>query len=399
MRIGIFTDSYPPFINGVSTSIKMLEKALTELGNEVFIVTVNPDNMKLKYENNGKIIRLPGIKVGIYDYRVTGAYSVRVINKIKKWNLDVIHSQTEFGVGTFARVISKQFNIPIVHTYHTFYEDYIYYITKGYFDKTSKKIVKSLTDFYCDKTIDELIVPTQKIYDIFKEKYNYDKDINIIPTGLEIENFSKENFSNEDILNLKEKCNLKNDDIVLLLLGRVAREKNIEFLINCMPNYDNVKLIIIGDGPDIDYYKKLAENKNNISFLGKVPYENVPIYYQLADVFVTSSKSETQGLTVIEALASSLPVLAINDESFNKVIKNGVNGYIFNDENEYKEILNKIIVDKSILNNMKVQARKSSLEYSSSIFAKRVLEVYEKAIEKNNNKTIFSIIKNKFNDE
>ena len=119
MRIGLFTDTYPPYINGVSTSIAMLQNALEKQGHEVFIVTVNAE--KMKYENEEKVIRIPGIPIGIYDYRLTGIYPLRAIEKIRKWNLDVIHSHTEFGVGTFARLIAKQLNIPLVHTCHTMY--------------------------------------------------------------------------------------------------------------------------------------------------------------------------------------------------------------------------------------------------------------------------------------
>ena len=150
MRIGLFTDTYPPYINGVATSVCMLKGALEAMGHQVFLVTVNPDNMKYVYEDDGRTIKVPGLPIGIYDYRLTGIYPVRIINKIKKWKLDVIHSHTEFGVGTFARLISKQFNIPLVHTYHTMYEDYVHYITHGYFNKSSKKLVEYLTLFYCD---------------------------------------------------------------------------------------------------------------------------------------------------------------------------------------------------------------------------------------------------------
>ena len=133
----------------------MLKKALEKKGHQVYIVTVNPENLKYKFEGNGKVVRIPGLPVGIYDYRLTGIYPLSLIKKIKKWNLDVIHSQTEFGVGTFARIIARQFNIPLVHTYHTMYEDYVHYITHGYFNGVSKKIVEYLTLFYCDKTITE----------------------------------------------------------------------------------------------------------------------------------------------------------------------------------------------------------------------------------------------------
>ena len=161
MRIGLFTDTYPPYINGVSTSVWVLKRALEKKGHQVFVVTVNAE--EYKYASEDDILHIPGIPIGIYDYRLTGIYPLRAINKIKDWNLDVIHSHTEFGVGTFARIIAKQFDIPIVHTYHTMYEDYVHYITKGYFDGASKKIVEYLTKFYCDKTVSELIVPTKKI--------------------------------------------------------------------------------------------------------------------------------------------------------------------------------------------------------------------------------------------
>ena len=161
MRIGIFSDTYIPLINGVSTSIEMLRKGLEKKGHKVYIVTVNPSS--LKYEYGDKILRIPGVPVGIFDYRLTSIYPARAIKTIKNWNLDVIHSQTEFGIGTFARIIAKQFNIPLVHTYHTMYEDYVHYITKGHFDKTAKKIAEHLTLFYCDTTVTELIVPTKKL--------------------------------------------------------------------------------------------------------------------------------------------------------------------------------------------------------------------------------------------
>ena len=169
MRIGIFTDTYLPYVSGLVTSELMLKKALEKMGHEVYIVTANLENFKFINDKEEKIIKIPGLPIGIYDARLTGIYSINAINAIRKWNLDIIHSQTEFGVGTFARIVSKQLNIPLVHTYHTMYEDYVYYITKGYFDKPSKKIVEYLTKFYCDKTIEELIVPTKKTYDLFKE--------------------------------------------------------------------------------------------------------------------------------------------------------------------------------------------------------------------------------------
>ena len=386
MRIGIFTDTYPPFINGVSTSIVMLENALRKKGHQVYIVTVNSDNMKYKYENDEHIIRIPGVPIGIYDYRLTGVYPLKALNKIRKWNLDVIHSHTEFGVGTFARIISKQFNIPLVHTYHTMYEDYVHYITKGYFNNTSKKIVEYLTNFYCDQTATELIVPTKKTYDLFKEKYKYERNVHIVPTGIEVERFYKENIDSKKVDEIRKRHGLSKSDFVVLFVGRIAKEKDVEFLISAheylAKNYKS-KLLIVGDGPDLERYKKLAHKLNldeYVIFVGKVPWEDVTLYYQIADVFATASTSETQGLTVIEAMAASLPVVAVNDESFNTVIVDGLNGHLFETKHQYKKYVESFINEPSKLKQFSKQARINADTYSSKYFGERVLDVYKAAI-------------------
>lgn len=385
MRIGIFTDTYPPYINGVSTSIEMLRTALEKKGHEVFIVTVNADNMSYKYENENKIIRIPGIPIGIFDYRLTGIYPLRAIEKIRKWNLDIIHSHTEFGVGTFARIIAKQFDIPLIHTYHTMYEDYVHYITKGYFNKSSKKIVEYLTKFYCDKTVTELIVPTKKAYDLFKQKYHVERNIHIIPTGIEVEKFYKESFEKEKIQKLKNKIGIKESDFVILFVGRMGKEKSVDFLIEeekeISKKYKNAKLVLIGDGPYLEILQKQAAKlKENVIFLGKIPWEEIPIYYQMASVFVTASKTETQGLTIIEAMAASVPVVAIEDESFNNIIINDLNGFVFKGKKQYRKCIETLIENKEKREKMSMQARISAEGHSSKYFAEKVLDVYRKAI-------------------
>lgn len=400
MRIGIFTDTYPPYINGVSTSVAMLETALKKQGHQVYIVTVNSENMKYKYENEDHIIRIPGVPIGIYDYRLTGAYPLKAVGKIKKWNLDVIHSQTEFGVGTFARIIAKQFNIPLVHTYHTMYEDYVHYITKGYFNGPSKKIVEYLTNFYCDQTATELIVPTKKTYDLFKKKYHYARNVHIIPTGIEVERFYKESFDPKELNDLRKKIGVTKEQFTILFVGRLGKEKSIEVLIeeqkNLVKKY-NSKLIIVGDGPDMGHYQDLAKKmgiEENVVFTGKVPWIEVTKYYQLADIFATASRSETQGLTVIEAMAASLPVVAVNDESFRNVVVDGLNGYLFETKKEYGEYVESFINDPIKLKKFSKQARVNADQYSSKYFAERVLDVYQMAIDTsplhNSKKTIYN---------
>lgn len=406
MRIGLFTDTYPPHINGVATSVSMLEAALRKKGHKVYIVTVNPDNLSYNFEDN-HIIRIPGIPTGIYDYRLSGIYPIKAVSRIKQLNLDIIHSHTEFGIGLFARIIARQLDIPLVHTYHTMYEDYVYYITKGYFDKSSKKLVEHLIKFYCDKTTTELIVPTKKTYDLFKEKYKYDRNVHIIPTGIEIEKFYTEKISKDKVNKLREKLNISKDDFIILFVGRVAAEKSIDFLIknhvNLVKKNKNAKLIIVGSGPDLDCLKELSKKlklDDNIIFTGKVPWSEVCLYYNLATVFTTASHTETQGLTVIEAMAASLPVVALDDEAFNTIIINDLNGYLFKDKGEYCSCMEKLMNNKGLCIKMGNQARINSNPYSSRYYAERVLDVYYLALGgrplKKDKKTFFGRFKNVF---
>ena len=408
MRIGIFTDTYTPFINGVTTSVVMLKHALEKKGHTVYIVTVNDNSLHYKYEEDEKVIRIPGIPIGIYNYRLTGIYPIKVVNKIRKWNLDVIHSQTEFGIGTFARVISKQFHIPLVHTYHTMYEDYVHYITKGYFNRSSKKIVEYLTLFYCDKTNNELIVPTKKAYELFKNKYKVDRNIYIVPTGIEVDRFYKENNKIKNISAKRKMLGINNKDFVILFVGRIGKEKNIELLLKAMPNIlkkcPNTKLLIIGDGPELDEYKNyVVDNKlsEKIIFTGKVPWEEIPEYYLMSDVFATASVSETQGLTVIEAMASSLPVVCINDESFVNTVIDNLNGKIFEDQEGYEKSIIELYNDSKLLKKLSNQSRISAERHSSKYFAEAVLDVYNSAIKnyKMFKVPLFSKITEVFNKE
>lgn len=387
MRIGLFTDTYPPFINGVSTSVYMLKKALEKEGHTVYVVTLNNSSLHYQFEDNDTVIKVPGLPIGFYDYRVTTVYPVRALNVIRKWKLDVIHSHTEFSVGTFARIIARQYNIPLVHTYHTMYEDYTHYITKGYFNNSSKKIVEYLTKFYCDMTANELIVPTKKTYDLFKQKYQVNKNIHIIPTGIEIDRFFDENIDSKKLEKLRKKLKLEKDAFNIIYVGRLAEEKNVVLLIDghkeIVKKNPNANLIIVGDGPDIDAYKERAKKlglDKNIIFTGKVPWEEVPYYYHLGKVFATASTSETQGLTVIEAMAAGVAPICIDDESFRNTVIDDLNGKIFFTKEEYIKIVINLMQDEQKLNQLRTQARINAETHSSKFYAQQALLVYNIAI-------------------
>ena len=403
MRIGLFTDTYPPFINGVSTSVLMLKQGLEKLGHEVYVVTVNDESFSYKEEDG--VLKIPSFPIGLMNFRQSGIYPLKALKIIKKWKLDIIHSHTEFSIGTFARLISKQLNIPLVHTYHTMYEEYIYYITKGYFDSASKKLVEYLTLFLCDKTIDELIVPTEKAKELFKDKYKVKRDVYVIPSGIDTTRFYKENIDKNEIINLKKDLGLKKTDFIVLYVGRIAKEKSIDFLIN---NFNSVlkripkaKMIIVGDGPDIKDLIDLTRKKgleNKIIFTGKAPWTDVPKYYSLCDVFVTASKTETQGLTVMEAMGASKPVVAIRDESFELMITDKKDGLFFDDEKSYVDMIYEVYKNKKLRDEISFNARLTADKYSPYNYAKNVLKVYKKVVSKDTNvvKKVVHNVKNIF---
>lgn len=388
MKIGIFTDAYEPHISGVTTSIKMLKTALEKMHHEVYIVTANLDNNKFIYDKKNKIIYLPGIKTGIYETKLTGIYSKKAMKIIKEWNLDVIHSQTEFGVGYFSRIVAKKLNLPIVHTYHTLYEDYVHYVTHGHFDNFAKKLAIKITKYYCEKRCDELIVPTDKIKDLFINKYNIIKQVNVIPTGIDIDKFKITPSMKKNIQTIKNKYKIKDTDFIIGSVGRIAPEKSFDKLLYNIKDMikvnTNIKVLLVGGGPDLDNLKKLTKKlnlENYVIFTDKIDYDLVPTYFNIFNVVVSFSKTETQGLTIIEGLAASKPTLCIEDDSFRAMIEPNYNGYLFKNDTEFKDYIFKLMNDKKLYKDMSTNARNSTYKYSKEVFAADILKVYHKAIE------------------
>lgn len=388
MRIGIFTDAYEPHTSGVTTSINMLKNTLEMMHHEVYIVTANLKNNKFIYDEDKKIIYIPGIKTGIYNTRLTNIYSHKALKIIKEWNLDIIHSQTEFGIGMFSRIIAKKLKIPVVHTYHTLYEDYVYYVTHGHFDNLGKKLAIKITKYFCDKKCDELIVPTPKIKELFENKYNITRNINVIPTGIDTKKFEINDKIIKDIAKIKKKYKIKENDFIIGSVGRIAKEKSYDILIKAFKDLvekdKNIKLILVGDGPEKTNLENLTKELNlekNIIFTGLIDYNLIPTYYNLFNIMTTFSKTETQGLTIIEALASSTPVVCINDTSFKEMVQNKYNGYLFKNNKEFIDYIITFKNDNKLQKEMQLNAKNSIYKYSKEVFVSDILKVYSKAIE------------------
>ncbi|MDR3214855.1 MAG: glycosyltransferase [Bacilli bacterium] len=391
MNIGIFTDTYSPEINGVVTSIRQLEDELTKHGHHVYIITSSSYRKIVRINN---VIHMPGINIKkLYGYNVSGFYSVFGAKYISDLKLDIIHAQTEYGIGIFARIMAMQFNIPLVYTYHTMMEDYTHYLSKyltRYSTRPLKSFMKSASRVYANRCT-QLIVPSNKTAEAMVD-YGVTNHINIIPTGIDLTKFRNDQINNTTINALKEKYDIDSNTFCFIYVGRLAQEKSVDEIIEAFKilreqHLKHFKFIIIGDGPSFEELKALVASyklSKEIIFLGKIKNDLIPLYYHLGHCFISTSTTETQGLTFIEAMASGLPVICSYDKNLADLIINGENGYVINNVNDLALMMGKMMkLDHDSYQNLKKHAQASIIKYSSSIFYDKVMAVYHKAIEEN----------------
>lgn len=392
MRIALFSDTYPPQINGVATATWTLAHVLMEKGHKVMVVTPALEGQK-KISYIDGIVRIPGITIKrLYNYKFSSFYNRRVYRFIKDFAPEVIHIQTEAGIGIFGRIVSFNLGIPLVYTYHTMYEDYTYYVTKGFkpFDRFAKRVVASFSAMIGDSTT-EFMTTSYKTRDALR-RYGVKKYINVVPNGLDLSSFQVDKIPVARLEELKEKYGLKNK-FVILILGRLAKEKSNGTILSFLSSYlknkrkGGIKLLIVGDGPDkAALEKKVNDLKMNsyTEFVGPVPHNDVPLYYALADLYVSASTSETQGLTYNEAMASKTLVLARYDDNLSGIIEDEVTGFFFTSERSFDEKLEKIMSLKEEEKDKIIQAayQKDMELFGLELYYKRIMEVYAKACRK-----------------
>lgn len=386
MNIGLFTETYYPEINGVANSVYMLKHELEKRGHNVYVFTTTTPEAP-EYEYN--VFRVPSLPfIFITERRVGMFYHHKLANLIKKLNLDIIHTHTEFSLGIFGRIMARELRLPIVHTYHTIYEDYTHYLTRlKIFDRRVKAFARIYSKVCCNSA-QQVIVPTQKTKQLLMN-YRVHKDISVIPTGIDLSKFHKKNYSDEKIRALKDSYKIKPDEKVMIYIGRVSREKNLEEVVKAMPGYMNrradLKFVIVGGGPALEGLKELVKQyrlEERFVFTGAQPWDIIGLYYRLGDVFVSASKSETQGLTYIEAMASGLPVVAREDKCLEDILQQGKNGYTFTDEKGLYYGLDQILyIDKNT--DYSGNANITAGQYSAQEYARRVEKVYQQVSDRN----------------
>lgn len=383
MNIGIFTETYYPEINGVATSSYMLKNELERRGHHVYVFTTTTPGAPTHELNVYRVPSLPFLL--ITERRVGLFYQPRLASVIKKLNLDIIHTQTEFSLGIFGRIMARELRLPIVHTYHTIYEDYTHYLTRfKALDRRAKAFARVFSKVCCN-TVEQVIVPTEKTRQLLI-RYSVHKDISVIPTGIDLHKFDRSNYQPDEINAIKQQYGISPDQKVLLYLGRVSQEKNLEEVILAMPEYmrkrENAIFVVVGSGPALEKLKGLVDQlklSSRFVFTGSKPWDVIGLYYRLGDVFVSASRSETQGLTYIEALACGVPVVAREDQCLTDILEQGINGYTFTDrEGLYFGLDQVLYEDKET--DYSANAEKSVRKFSTEEFARQVEQVYQQVL-------------------
>lgn len=390
MNIALFSDTYPPEINGVATSTYNLAKALREHGHQVLVVTTNRDSKKLSMEDD--VLRIPGIKVkALYGYRASGPYNREAMKMIASFHPDVVHCQTDAGIGIFGQFVANSLRVGNVYTYHTMVEDYAYYVTRGHFDRFARHAVRW---FFRSKSsmFDEFIAPSDKSKDYLRS-IGIDTTISVVPTGIELSRFDPRKENKEETAALKEKFGIRPEDFVILSLGRIAKEKSIDVLIKGYKLFlegnpeRSTKLVITGWGPAETELRSLTAKlglSDQVIFTGKCAPDETQKYYHLGDCFASASLSETQGLTFMEGMAANLVVIARYDDNLVGTIKDGETGFFFFSEEDFAERLQTVVsLTPAELRRISANARKVIDGYSMERFYRNVMQTYERVWKKN----------------
>jgi 1,2-diacylglycerol 3-alpha-glucosyltransferase len=376
MKILITTDWYAPTVNGVVTSVLNLRRELIKRGHDVRVLTLSQTTQS--YQLSG-VTYIGSIGAGrLYPgARIKSAFSSHLIQDIVQWHPDIIHSQCEFSTFMIARRIAKKLDIPIIHTYHTVYEDYTHYFSPS--KRWGRRMVASLSRWIIRQTAC-VIAPTEKVRTLLNN-YGVDRDIRVIPTGIDLHQFI-ESPGSDTLLAMKKQLNIPEKNHVLLFVGRLAKEKNLEELLRYLARrpVNDLTFLIVGDGPHRDALEKITADlsiHDFVRFVGMVSPKHIGDYYHLGGLFVSSSVSETQGLTYVEALASGLSVLCRKDESLNGVVFNGINGWLYESEQDFLDKLDLFFNSSEMQKSMAEDAARLARQmYSSAAFANKVEDVY-----------------------
>ncbi|MDN7137229.1 glycosyltransferase [Pseudidiomarina sp. 1ASP75-14] len=328
LQVAMFTNNYLPFIGGVPISIDRLRRGLMASKDKVLIVA---PRYREKAEDEEDVVRTPSLfSFGAKsEFRFANIFSAAVRKKVKQFKPDLIHSHHPFWIGSLGVYMARRLKIPVVYTYHTRLEHYSHnvIIPGSLFNNI---IVHALVRRFANKC-DSVIVPTHSTEEYLR-MIGVKGDIYVQPTGIEFERFHS--VDEQAVAKLKAELQVT-DETVFVSVARLSNEKNIDFMIEALAALKQrsekaFRFLLIGDGPQRQRLQEKVDSlglRQQVTLVGSVPPEAMPSWYQLGDVFLFASQSETQGMVILEAMAAGLPVVAVRASGIDDVIKEGANGF------------------------------------------------------------------------
>jgi len=368
MKIAMFTDTYHPQFNGVVTSIDFFVNELRK-EHEVHIFCPHTPG----FENKDKFVhmfksiefkRYPGYRIGLPASLINFDFS----------DFDIIHLQTPATMGLAGLAIGKNNKIPIVGTFHTLIPEYSDYITKAKIAKevTKKVLWKFVKHFY--NSCDAVIAPSNPIKKDL-EKHGVIKKIYVIPTGIYLDKTAKEVIKKSKTY-LRKKYKIPKNEKIILHVGRITKEKNIELILKAISKIDDVKLIITSEGPYKTHLEKMVKElkiEKKVVFTGFLSRKKLYEYYRLSDAFVIASKTETQGLVLLEATMFKLPILSLDAPVVGDFVRENNAGIVCK-EREFPESIKKVL-------KIRIDNKKILEKYSPKMIIKDLIDVYNSVIE------------------
>ncbi len=370
------TDAYKPHLSGVTNYIELNKRYLEAAGHEVYIFTFGD----LEYDEEPRVIRSPGVPLSDTGFYLSLRYTKQARQLLQ--TMDVVHVHHPFLSGRLALRYCHPLRIPIVFTNHTRYDlyaqTYLPFLPEG----ISESLLRAYLPAFCE-AVDMVISPSAGVAQVLRE-LGVRVPIEIIPSGVELERFQEAQPLP------RAQFGWSNTDIILVYAGRIAPEKNLAFLLRAFAGVaqavPNVYLLVIGGGQkqwEEELRQLIGELgiEARVHWTGKVPYEHLPRYLKVADVFVTASVSEVHPLSVIEAMGSGLPVIGIRSPGVGDTVVHGESGFLApNDLAAFTAYLTRICLEPERRREMGHRARQESEKYDIRRTSQIMLAHYERLI-------------------
>lgn len=384
MRIGMFSDSYTPYISGVVRSIQTLRRGMEKAGHEVYVFGPRyPAGLggPSDAQEEARVVRFPSVAAPLYpQFRIPVPRQTQVRAAVARLGLDVLHTHTPFVMGRMALDAARVLGRPLCFTFHTRYDVYLRHYAPG----AGSVLAPALNAYvrrFCN-ACDLVITPTRAIAREVAG-LGVDAPIEVIPTGIPVGRFA----SRDPFERVRLRCQLgfANDDTVLLYTGRLSREKNLSLLLQAFrllaADRPGVRLVLVGDGPLRDTLERTVAGwglSGRVRLTGAVPPDRIAAFYRAADLYVFPSLTETQGLVVVEAMAAGLPVVAVASEVSGEVVAAGRAGLVVPAAaDELAAACRRLVDDPSLREQMGRAAQQAARAYDSDVILTRILKLYE----------------------